>query len=60
VVYVDRSTAELRAPLSVAPGAIFEILDIRGGKKPRPNGYEKIYWDLKAADMDPGRGTKKE
>ena len=37
----------------------FEILDIRSGKKPRPNGYEKIYWDFKAADMDPGRGSGK-
>ncbi len=35
----------------------FEILDIRNGKKPRPNGYEKIYWDFRAAGTDPGRGT---
>ncbi len=33
----------------------FEILDIRNGKKPRPAEYEKIYWDFKAADLDPGR-----
>ena len=24
----------------------FDILDIRNGKKPRPEGYHKIYWDL--------------
>ncbi len=35
----------------------FEILDIRNGKKPRPNQYEKIYWDFRAVGMDPGRGT---
>ena len=34
----------------------FEILDIRNGKKPRPAQYEKIYWDFKAADIDPGKG----
>ena len=34
----------------------FEILDIRNGKKPRPNGYEKIYWDFRAAGTEPGRG----
>ena len=26
-----------------------EILDIRGGKKPRPHNYERIYWDFVAA-----------
>ena len=35
----------------------FEILDIRNGKKPRPNQYEKIYWDFRAAGIDPARGT---
>ena len=35
----------------------FEILDIRNGKKPRPNQYEKIYWDFRAAGTDAGRGT---
>lgn len=34
----------------------FEILDIRNGKKPRPAQYEKIYWDFKAAGIDPGKG----
>ena len=28
-----------------------EILDIRSGKKPRPAGYEGIYWDFRAADV---------
>ncbi len=27
----------------------FTVLDIRNGKKPRPPGYEKIYWDFLAA-----------
>jgi diguanylate cyclase (GGDEF)-like protein/PAS domain S-box-containing protein len=27
-----------------------EILDIRDGKKPRPPGYEDVYWDLVLAD----------
>ncbi|HLA35230.1 MAG TPA: HAMP domain-containing protein, partial [Rhodocyclaceae bacterium] len=27
----------------------FEILDIRNGKKPRPQNYERIYWDFVAA-----------
>jgi methyl-accepting chemotaxis protein len=31
----------------------FEVLDIRNGKKPRPPGYEKIYWDFQAAGMAP-------
>ncbi len=35
----------------------FEILDIRNGKKARPNQYEKIYWDFRAVGNDPGRGT---
>ncbi|MBI3503812.1 MAG: methyl-accepting chemotaxis protein [Proteobacteria bacterium] len=28
----------------------FEILDIRDGKKPRPEAYHRIYWDFLAAD----------
>jgi len=28
----------------------FEILDIRNGKLPRPQAYERIYWDFRAAD----------
>jgi len=35
----------------------FEILDIRNGKKARPNQYEKIYWDFRAAGTEPGRGA---
>ena len=35
----------------------FEILDIRNGKKARPNQYEKIYWDFRAAVTEPTRGT---
>ena len=35
----------------------FEILDIRNGKKPRPQQYDKIYWDLRAAGIDPGNGV---
>jgi len=31
----------------------FEVLDIRNGKKPRPPGYEKIYWDFRAANVTP-------
>jgi methyl-accepting chemotaxis protein len=31
----------------------FEVLDIRNGKKPRPPGYEKIYWDFRAANTTP-------
>ena len=27
-----------------------EILDIRNGKKPRPEGYNRIYWDFVAVD----------
>jgi methyl-accepting chemotaxis protein len=34
-----------------------DILAIRDGSKPRPNEYEKIYWDFRAADIDPGKGT---
>ena len=33
-----------------------EILDVRNGKTARPNGYEKIYWDFRAAGIDSGRG----
>ena len=35
----------------------FEVLDIRNGKKARPQQYEKIYWDFRAAGMDPQRGV---
>ena len=35
----------------------FEILDIRNGKLPRPADYQRIYWDFRAADIDPARGT---
>ena len=35
----------------------FEILDIRNGKKPRPGQYQRIYWDFRAADIAPERGT---
>jgi methyl-accepting chemotaxis protein len=30
----------------------FEILDIRDGKRPRPQDYERIYWDFRAAGAD--------
>jgi methyl-accepting chemotaxis protein len=30
----------------------FDILDIRNGKKPRPQHYERIYWDFVAAGVD--------
>lgn len=33
-----------------------EVLDIRAGKRPRPAEYHKIYWDFRAADIDPKRG----
>ena len=33
-----------------------EVLDIREGKKPRPDGYERIYWDFRAADLPAGQG----
>jgi len=35
----------------------FEILDIRNGKKPRPAGYEKIYWDFRAVGTEPSGGS---
>jgi len=35
----------------------FEVLDIRNGKKPRPALYEKIYWDFRAAGIEPNRGA---
>ncbi|MEJ6000050.1 methyl-accepting chemotaxis protein [Paucibacter soli] len=35
----------------------FEVLDIRNGKRPRPDGYEKIYWDFRAAGVDPAGGS---
>jgi methyl-accepting chemotaxis protein len=35
-----------------------EVLDIRAGKIPRPAQYHKVYWDLRAADIRPGRGEQ--
>jgi len=32
-----------------------EILAIRSGEAPRPEGYNRIYWDFRAAGIDPGR-----
>jgi len=37
-----------------------DILDIRNGKKPRPEGYERIYWDFVAADGRPPRPDSRE
>ncbi|RZI99480.1 MAG: HAMP domain-containing protein, partial [Rubrivivax sp.] len=34
-----------------------EVLDIRNGKKPRPQHYERIYWDFRAADQGEGGPT---
>lgn len=34
-----------------------EVLDIRNGVKPRPNSYENIYWDFRAADIAPNKGA---
>jgi methyl-accepting chemotaxis protein len=31
----------------------FEVLDIRNGKAPRPQHYERIYWDFRAAEQSP-------
>jgi len=36
----------------------FEILDIRNGKLPRPQHYERIYWDFRAADQTPAGGAE--
>jgi methyl-accepting chemotaxis protein len=36
-----------------------EILDIRNGKKARPENYERIYWDFRAAGIDPGKSSGK-
>ena len=36
----------------------FELLEIRNGTRPRPRAYERIYWDFRAAGVDPGRGTE--
>lgn len=33
-----------------------EVLDIRSGKRARPAQYHKIYWDFRAANIDPARG----
>ncbi|HEX7116764.1 MAG TPA: methyl-accepting chemotaxis protein [Steroidobacter sp.] len=35
-----------------------ELLDIRAGKRARPAGYHRIYWDFRAADIDPARGEE--
>ena len=35
----------------------FEILDIRNGKLPRPQSYERIYWDFRAAGAEAVRPT---
>ena len=35
-----------------------EVLDIRAGKRPRPAEYHKIYWDFRAADIQPSRGEE--
>lgn len=35
----------------------FEILDIRNGKRPRPQHYDKIYWDFRAAGLEVPLGT---
>ncbi len=34
-----------------------EILDIRNGRKPRPADYHRIYWDFRAADINPAAGS---
>lgn len=34
-----------------------EVLDIRNGIKPRPSDYEKIYWDFRAANIQPNKGS---
>jgi len=31
----------------------FDVLNIRNGKTPRPEGYEKVYWDFLAAGIQP-------
>jgi methyl-accepting chemotaxis protein len=36
----------------------FEILAIRNGEKPRPEKYERIYWDFIAGNMDPDRKSE--
>ena len=33
-----------------------EVVGIRNGTLPRPKGYERIYWDFRAADLASGRG----
>jgi methyl-accepting chemotaxis protein len=34
----------------------FEVLDIRNGKMSRPDHYDRIYWDFRAADERPAGG----
>jgi methyl-accepting chemotaxis protein len=36
-----------------------QILAIRNGEAPRPEGYNRIYWDFVAATGEPPRGTGK-
>lgn len=35
-----------------------EVIAIRSGKRARPAEYHKIYWDFRAAGMDPARGEE--
>lgn len=32
-----------------------EVIDIRNGRKPRPQSYERIYWDFRAAGQESPR-----
>ncbi|MEZ5740830.1 MAG: methyl-accepting chemotaxis protein [Burkholderiaceae bacterium] len=34
-----------------------EVLDIRNGRRARPAEYHRIYWDLRAADIEPAGGV---
>ncbi|MBB2486326.1 methyl-accepting chemotaxis protein [Mitsuaria sp. WAJ17] len=35
----------------------FEVLDVRNGKAARPSSYQGIYWDFRAADEVPAKGS---
>ncbi len=35
-----------------------EVLDIRAGRRERPAQYHKIYWDFRAAQIQPSRGEE--
>ncbi|HLO96121.1 MAG TPA: methyl-accepting chemotaxis protein [Burkholderiaceae bacterium] len=35
----------------------FEVLDVRNGKLSRPANYQGIYWDFRAADETPAKGS---